>query len=69
MKNQEKTQEVILAPMTGTAVAITDVPDPIFTEKILGDGIAIIPTDGKIVSPVDGVVSNVVETGNIYEIT
>lgn len=56
MKNQGKTQEVILAPMTGTAVAITDVPDPIFTEKILGDGIAIIPTDGKIVSPVDGVV-------------
>lgn len=51
MKNQGKTQEVILAPMTGTAVAITDVPDPIFTEKILGDGIAIIPTDGKIVSP------------------
>ena len=47
MKNQGKTQEVILAPMTGTAVAITDVPDPIFTEKILGDGIAIIPTDGK----------------------
>ena len=45
MKNQEKTQEIILAPMTGTAVAITDVPDPIFTEKILGDGIAIIPTD------------------------
>jgi PTS system glucose-specific IIA component len=69
MKNQEKTQEVILAPMTGTAVAITDVPDPIFTEKILGDGIAIIPTDGKIVSPVDGVVSKVVETGHIYEIT
>ena len=47
MKNQEKTQEIILAPRTGTAVAITDVPDPIFTEKILGDGIAIIPTDGK----------------------
>ena len=69
MKNQEKTQEIILAPMTGTAVAITDVPDPIFTEKILGDGIAIIPTDGKIVSPVDGVVSKVVETGHIYEIT
>ena len=66
MKNQEKTQEVILAPMTGTAVAITDVPDPIFTEKILGDGIAIIPTDGKIVSPVDGVVSKVVETGHMY---
>lgn len=69
MKNQGKTQEVILAPMTGTAVTITDVPDPIFTEKILGDGIAIIPTDGKIVSPVDGVVSKIVETGHIYEIT
>lgn len=59
----------ILAPMTGTAVAITEVPDPIFAKKILGDGIAIIPTDGTIVSPVDGVASRVVETGHIYGIT
>ena len=30
MSNQENVFETILAPMTGTAVAITEVPDPIF---------------------------------------
>ena len=63
MSNQENVFETILAPMTGTAVAITEVPDPIFIEKILGDGIAIVPTEGKVVSPVDGTVSKVAETG------
>lgn len=69
MKNQENVFETILAPMTGTAVAITEVPDPIFIEKILGDGIAIVPTEGKVVSPVDGTVSKVAETGHIYAVT
>ena len=69
MNNQDKIYVTILAPMTGTAIALTDVPDPIFVEKILGDGIAIIPKDGKIVSPVDGVVSKVMETGHIYGFT
>ena len=32
MSNQENVFETILAPMTGTAVAITEVPDPIFLE-------------------------------------
>ena len=44
-------------------------PDPIFIEKILGDGIAIVPTEGKVVSPVDGTVSKVAETGHIYAVT
>ena len=62
-------KKTILAPMTGTAITLAEVPDPIFVEKILGDGIAIIPEDGKIVSPVDGVVSKVAETGHAYGFT
>lgn len=69
MSNQENVFETILAPMTGTAVAITEVPDPIFIEKILGDGVAIVPTEGRVVSPVDGTVSKVAETGHIYAVT
>ena len=69
MSNQENVFETILAPMTGTAVAITEVPDPIFIEKILGDGVAIVPAEGKVVSPVDGTVSKVAETGHIYAVT
>lgn len=46
--------QVILAPLTGKAVPLSEVPDSVFSEKVLGDGVAIIPADGKIVSPVDG---------------
>ena len=44
----------IIAPLTGQAVALEQVPDPVFSQKIIGDGVAVIPEDGKIVSPVDG---------------
>lgn len=65
----EKVPEVILAPLTGKAVPLSEVPDPVFSDKVLGDGVAIIPTDGKIVSPVDGEISTVAETGHAYGFT
>lgn len=51
---QSKQEEVIMSPLNGKVVPITEVPDPTFSEKMLGDGVAIIPTDGKLFSPVDG---------------
>ena len=71
MSNQEKKtiQATVLAPLTGKAVSLSEVPDPVFAEKIIGDGIAIIPEDGKIVSPIDGEVSSVAETGHAYGFT
>ena len=65
----KKVQQVILAPVTGKSVSLTEVPDPVFSDKVLGDGIAIIPVDGKIVSPVEGEVSTVAETGHAYGFT
>ena len=56
--------ETIGAPATGTAVALTDVSDPVFASLAMGKGIAVEPTDGKIVSPVDGTVTVVAETGH-----
>lgn len=56
--------ETIGAPATGTAVALTDVSDPVFASLAMGKGIAIEPADGKIVSPVDGTVTVVAETGH-----
>ena len=61
--------QVILAPLTGKAVPLSEVPDPVFSEKVLGDGVAIIPSDGKIVSPVDGEISTVAETSHAYGFT
>ena len=65
----KKVPEVVLAPLTGKAVPLSEVPDPVFSDKVLGDGVAIIPADGKIVSPVDGEISTVAETGHAYGFT
>ena len=54
----------IYAPLSGKAVAITEVPDPTFAEGMLGNGIAILPTDGKVCSPVDGTVDMMFDTGH-----
>ncbi len=43
-----------VAPLTGTVKSLEEVPDPVFSQKMMGDGIAIDPTIGKVVSPVDG---------------
>ncbi len=69
MKNEERgTQNVLAltAPFTGQAIALEDVPDPVFSQKIIGDGLAIIPEDGNLVSPVDGEVVSVAETLYAY---
>lgn len=68
-KEKEKVQPVVWAPLTGKAVALEEVPDPVFSGKVLGDGIAIIPSDGRIVSPVDGEVTSVADTGHAYGFT
>ena len=56
----------IYAPMNGEKVALESVPDPVFSDKALGDGIAILPTDGKIYSPVDGILTVVAETKHAF---
>lgn len=56
----------IVSPVTGQAVGLETVPDPVFSEKIIGDGVAVIPRDGKIVSPVDGEVVSVADTLHAY---
>lgn len=52
----------ILAPATGTVKDITEVPDKTFADKVLGDGAAIIPEEGKIYAPADGTVVNIMDT-------
>lgn len=62
-----KTSEVkLLAPVSGQIVALENVPDPVFADKVLGDGIAIIPSEGKIVSPVDAEVVSVADSLHAY---
>jgi PTS system beta-glucosides-specific IIC component len=52
----------IQAPIEGTVCVITEVSDPVFREKIVGDGVAIIPNKGRVVAPADGIVTLLFET-------
>ncbi len=56
----------ITAPVTGKTVNLKDVPDEVFSKKILGDGVAVIPDNGKIVSPVNGEVVSVSDSLHAY---
>ena len=51
-KGKEK-GNVLYAPCKGKVVPLTEVPDPTFSEKLLGDGFAVIPTEGKVYAPAD----------------
>jgi PTS system beta-glucosides-specific IIC component len=52
----------LFAPLNGEAVELSQVPDEAFASGILGKGVAILPSEGKLYSPVDGTVSSVFET-------
>ena len=64
-----KKLEGIYAPIAGKAVAITEVPDPTFAEGMLGNGIAIEPTDGKVYAPCDATVDMMFDTGHAVSMT
>ncbi|MEI3612943.1 PTS sugar transporter subunit IIA [Pseudogracilibacillus sp. SO30301A] len=59
-KNQEELH--IYAPLSGKIVPLEEVPDPVFRQKMMGEGIAIIPDEGKVVSPIEGKIVQVPET-------
>lgn len=60
---------VLGAYMKGRCVPISEVPDPTFGEEILGKGVAIIPEEGNVYAPVDGVISTVFPTGHALGMT
>ncbi len=59
---KENGPEVIVAPITGKIIPITEVPDQVFSQKMMGDGFAIHPESGTVVSPVDGTIVNIFPT-------
>ncbi|HCM89862.1 MULTISPECIES: PTS system trehalose-specific EIIBC component [Vagococcus] len=61
--------ESFYAPVNGTCISITEVPDPVFSQKMMGDGFAIKPTDTNVYSPVEGKVTNIFNTKHAIGIT
>lgn len=54
----------ITAPLTGKVVELDEVPDPVFSQRMMGDGVAIEPAEGKVVSPVDGEIVQIFPTNH-----
>lgn len=53
----------------GTLVPIEEVADAVFSEKMMGDGVAFLPDTGKIVSPIKGSVTMIYPSGHAVGIT
>lgn len=68
-KEDDKAKTTVYSPLEGTAIALQDVKDGVFSEGMLGYGAAIEPTVGKLTSPVNGVVSMVFDTKHSIGIT
>ena len=52
----------IYSPGHGQMIPLTDVPDKVFSEKMMGDGVGFIPEKGEIVAPFDGTVKTIFPT-------
>ena len=52
----------IYSPIAGTFEKLSNVPDKTFSDKLVGDGVAIIPNDGKVYAPADGTVISIMES-------
>lgn len=57
------------APVKGECVPVTEVSDPTFGQEILGKGVAIKPTEGKVVAPCDGTIDMIFDTGHAVSMT
>ncbi|WP_326008227.1 glucose-specific PTS transporter subunit IIBC [Staphylococcus haemolyticus] len=52
----------IYAPGTGHIIPLSEVPDKVFSEKMMGDGVGFVPEKGEIVAPFDGIVKTIFPT-------
>ena len=64
-----KPVDALYAPVVGNAVPVSEVPDPTFAEGMLGNGIAIEPTEGKVCAPCDATVDTMFETGHAVSLS
>ena len=59
----------LVAPITGKSIPLSEVPDPVFAQKMAGDGLAIDPTGDVAVAPADGELTLVFNTKHAFALT
>lgn len=72
-KNEETNSSInpntFVAPVSGKAIPLSEVPDPVFSEKLAGDGMAIIVEGDTVVAPADGEVTLIFKTKHAFAMT
>ena len=59
----------LVAPVSGKAMPLSEVPDPVFAEKLAGDGMAIMAEGETIVAPADGEVTLIFKNKHAFAMT
>ncbi|CAL4318365.1 PTS glucose transporter subunit IIA [Buchnera aphidicola] len=67
-KNNFSKKIDIIAPLSGEIINLENVPDMVFSKKIVGDGIAIQPSGSQILSPVNGVIGKIFDSMHAFSI-
>ena len=65
---KKEEEKKVLATQNGKVIELEEVPEEVFAQKMLGDGVAIIPESNEICSPVDGTIIQVPDTLHAYGI-
>jgi glucose-specific phosphotransferase system IIA component len=68
MFNLFKKKEVLYSPAKGTCKDISEVSDPAFSQKLLGDGLAVVPKEGTLYAPCSGTLTVLFPTGHAFGI-
>ena len=59
----------VYSPLEGSAIPLTSVKDEVFSQKILGDGIAVVPAKGELYAPADGTIESVFDSKHAISMT
>lgn len=58
----KKAKLQIISPVNGEIIPIEEVPDPVFNQKMMGEGVALMPEKGDICAPVNGTIIQIAPT-------
>jgi glucose-specific phosphotransferase system IIA component len=63
-KKKQNLDNVLISPVNGKCIDLSEVPDKVFSEKMMGDGVAFIPSGDIVCSPCDGTVIMIANTSH-----
>lgn len=58
----KKKEPVLYAPIMGKCIALEEVPDQVFAQKMMGEGVAFIPSSNQVFAPCDAMISMIAST-------